>query len=145
MEINHSENSRPVTVNVSAMPKNENTPAIRCGDCRTLVRKVHLIEGENGVCPECYRRRYLRRKKQESRSRLSAVEGGVTITVRMNREQHAQMMRCLDCQRGPAENFILRALLTGAAFVANSGTPRGKKVRGTVAVGLPKVNRKGPR
>jgi len=91
------------------------------------------------------RREYLRRKKAESRARLAKVEGGVTLTVRLNREQHDFLMACMEMQRGPIVNFVQRALLTGAAFVANSGNPRGKKVRGNVAVGLPKISRKGAR
>lgn len=34
-----------------------------------------------------------------------------------------------DLQRGPREGFYLRALLIGAKFLANAGTPRGRKMK----------------
>ena len=50
---------------------------------------------------------------------------GVTISVRMTRKQHDFFVASMEAQNGPAENFVLRALITGAAFLG----PRRKAKR----------------
>ena len=46
---------------------------------------------------------------------------GVTISVRMTRKQHDFFVASMEAQNGPAENFVLRALITGAAFLGRGG------------------------
>lgn len=46
---------------------------------------------------------------------------GVTISVRMTRAQHDFFVASMEAQKGPADNFVLRALITGAAFLGRGG------------------------
>lgn len=54
-----------------------------------------------------------------------------TISINLTAEEHAKLEACFELQ-GHAENwtqFAKASLLTGAAFVANAGTPRGRKIK----------------
>mgnify|MGYP001356892600 CR=1 FL=1 len=72
------------------------------------------------------RRLICRRAKRRQREREHAF-GDVKIEVRLTSEQWAAIEACRALQRGDEKTFIVRALMTGARFMANSGTPKGKK------------------
>lgn len=79
-----------------------------------------------------WRASQLRDAKQRERSRRTAL-GDKTITITVTAGELACLEAFAKRQRGPDEGFYRRALLLGAAFAANAGNPRGKKVKGNVA------------
>jgi len=87
------------------------------------------------------RTEYLREAKRRSRERQVA-EGGVTITIRLERSQNEYLVAALHRQRGPVKNFVQRALLVGAAFLANAGNPRGRHI-GAPPKSTPDVHKRG--
>ncbi len=70
-----------------------------------------------------------RQAKQRQRDKERS-QGDVTIIVRLGALEWAEYHRLWNQQRGPTEGFSFRALMTGARFLANAGTPKGKKALG---------------
>ena len=67
-----------------------------------------------------------RRQKYGTGANARELAEGVTISVRMTRAQHDLFVASMAAQNGPANNFVLRALMTGAAFLGQrrEGKPR---------------------
>lgn len=76
------------------------------------------------------RRKAQFRVSQQKRREAQKASGAVTINVTLTAEQFEAFLVCQALQNGPVEGFAARALLMGAKFVANSGRPNGKKVKG---------------
>ncbi len=75
------------------------------------------------------RRRAATAKAQRKfRSRLAAA-GAQQLTIVLSPEEATLFAFYADAQNGPLACFPKRALLMGAKFIANSGRPRGKKVK----------------
>lgn len=69
----------------------------------------------------------MREAKQRQRER-EAKAGIITISVKLTPSQFDIYSAALTKQRGPLLSFAQRCLTTGATFLANAGTPRGKKL-----------------
>jgi len=75
------------------------------------------------------RQEYLREAKRRQRARGRAAACQV-ITITLTADEARLFFAARDQQRGPVDDFARRCLTTGAMFLANSGTPRGHKLRG---------------
>jgi len=73
------------------------------------------------------RRRETFRRSQAKRR--AALRDHLRVVGVLNPDQAEAFRHCQDEQLGPVDDFALRALLTGAKFVANSGRRRGRKIR----------------
>ena len=71
--------------------------------------------------------------KARQRAELNA-SGARAITIVLDAEAAEMFADLARRQRGPIEGFALRALMTGAKFLANSGNPRGKKVKSNSSI-----------
>jgi len=71
---------------------------------------------------------YLREAKRKQREK-DRLAGSVEITVKLTAEEAALYFAARERQRGPLDGFAQRCLTRGAMFLANSGNPRGKKLR----------------
>lgn len=69
-----------------------------------------------------------RRAKQRQRER-QASRGDRKLEIVVSATEYDLLLKLRELQRGPVEDFWKRALVTGACFTANSGTPRGSKVK----------------
>ncbi|HEY3898958.1 MAG TPA: hypothetical protein VGM54_10115 [Chthoniobacter sp.] len=69
-----------------------------------------------------------RQAKQRQRER-ERVGGFTEVHVKLSAEQVAQLTWLRQAQSGDMESFLVRALMTGAKFVYNSGNVRGGKKR----------------
>lgn len=67
-----------------------------------------------------------RKAAQRAREKVALV-----VTVWLNATEAQTLTRCFETQNGEGDRvrFYKLALLTGAAFVANAGTPRGRKIK----------------
>lgn len=72
-----------------------------------------------------------RTAKQRQRLRQAAV-GDRVLEITVTANEWALLEALREQQRGPREGFLRRALILGAAFAANAGNPRGKKLKGNV-------------
>lgn len=67
-----------------------------------------------------------RKRAQRARNRHA-----LTVTVELTEDEAAKLAAAYDVQNawGTRTEFYAAALITGAAFVANAGTPRGRKIK----------------
>lgn len=75
------------------------------------------------------KKRLARERKQRQRERLA--EAGVTkVEIQVTAEEAELLAKLKELQKGNPDTFLGRALLMGAKFLANSGQPKGQKVKG---------------
>lgn len=76
-------------------------------------------------------RRKAQYRESKKRTRQAAKEAGEReLRVTITEAEFQLLCECHIKQKGPLQGFYGRALILGAKFLANSGQPRGKKVKG---------------
>lgn len=70
-----------------------------------------------------------RERQQRARER-KAEKGTHTVRIELSDAQYKQYVAYMAEQNGALSTFPARALMTGAAFVRNSGKPKGQKAKG---------------
>lgn len=87
-----------------------------------------MIADETLAKRDTSRIRTLRAAERKRRQRDNEREMGMrTITIRLDPDEAELFARLRHKQRGSLDDFPRRALITGAMFAANSGTPKGQK------------------
>lgn len=89
---------------------------------------IEVYEGKPGDGMKLSRREYLAAAKRRQRQREKS-RGDEVITVTLSAEEAQVFKRAQELQRGPVDVFAKRCLTQGAMFLANMGTPRGRKLR----------------
>lgn len=108
--------------------KGESDPSIG-KDARAIDDTSSSPRDNKATVDKLARRAEQLRAAQQKRRLAIKATGGKVVQVELTKEQFDALIDCQLRQNGPVEGFYIRALLTGAKFLANSGRPRGQKVR----------------